>query len=407
MPKITIVKADWGKAILAAYKPKFFTLGNYSILAEIDVDKKTFDQFGGTKGVNDDMDTKVSEAGREVYQAFLAQCVDHLKWADGIITKAEAAFKKDNDVGAYSVARTNAERGLQAMIEKEVKPLAKDIEVAALKRLDKWKKTKSDYRSYKAKIAAKVAFAVTTLTVRAANVAAMPVNPLAVIMGIRGTLRDVVTIVLTLSKAVDDVDTFQNRISGQLDTLLKACKSSSKVGKGLDVAAAFMKFWTSSDGETSFDSLLANIKQYRGKLLKVELEAQKAGKKLTQTLNALDDLNKVAPSDLKSESEKLEKTVDGLIKELIEINAKVKAGNKWADSTETQAKAAKKAKGFEGLGKIVKYMDTAADILGGVLSWTKLAANSAKAASTIATQTATLGKALQRFEGDIKALGKK
>lgn len=406
MPKITIVKADWGKTLLKSYKPRYFTVGKYDILAEIDVDKKSYAMFGkDSKGVNDDMDTKVSEAGRKVYNDFIAACVDHLKWADNIIKKADATYSKTGDLGAYGVARSNAELGLRTMINNEVKTLEKDIVSASMAAFKKWQSAKRDYRNYKIKTGAKVGFAATTLVVRAVNAAAMPLNPIAVVLALRGTMRDIVTIAQTLGKAMLDVDKFQAMTAKQFKLVKAGYEKHSKASAQVrDIAAAFLQYWTSSDGESTLRAVEANIGQYRSKLLKVEIEAQKVGAKLTQALNEARQLPGNIPDYIAAEIAAAEKLIDTLIKEQIALNAKVGKGQQWADKISAEVAAVKKAKTFDAVGKAVKIFDTATDIFGGVMSWKSPAKNVAKLASKATTQAATIGKVGLRWEKEVKAL---
>ncbi len=406
MPKITIVKADWGKTIVGAYKPKYFTMGKHEIHAEIDVDKKSYEMFGkASKGVNDDMDTKVSAAGRKVYQKFISTCVDHVKWADNLIKKAETAYAKTGNAGAYSAARANAELGLRTMIGKEVKGLEKDISSASMAAFKKWQSAKKDYRNYKIKTGAKIGFAATTLVVRAVNVAAMPMNPIAIVLALRGTLRDMVTIVQTLGKAMQSVDSFQRATAAQFKMVKAGYEKHSKASaQARDLGAAFLQYWTSSDGETTLRSVEANIGQYRSKLLKVEIEAQTVGKTLTDVLNKTKGLGSDAPDYVKKEIIASQKLVDSLINELTALNTKIGKGEDWADKVSAELNAVKKAKTFKVVGKLVKVFDTVTDAFGGYMSWSGPADNVRKLASKISTQGATVGKVGLRWEKEVKGL---
>lgn len=406
MPKITMLKVDWWKEAKARAKPKHITWEAQELLVEVDFDKTIYNLFGSQgKGKNDDLDTKVSEGGRAVYGKFLDNVVGHVKWADALLDKHAKAFQKDKDVKKYNMELTRVEQGFTALMQNEAKDIEKKIEKGVTDAFDKWKKTKSDYKKYKARAAAKIALKIGSMGFAVAKLVG---TSGADVLAWRGLIKDSVKTVTELAKLKMDAESFRKATETQLNKVLDWHKKlgDGKAATGSEIGLALLKTAIGTDAEMTLDAVGANVKQYKSKLLKVKEKAQALGEKLAKTQNSMDEAKGLLPADLAKEFEPMEKSVDDLIKQLVTTNEKAAKGDTWAGNMDKLIAELKKAKSVSDAGKCVKAMDSISDIITGGLSWKKLADDSSKAATTISKQAVTLGKNIERWWDEAKKLGK-
>ena len=395
-----MIKGDWWAQVRKQAGPRYVTWSAQPIEVVVDFDK----------GLHAKLDQdplllqKLSDGGSDAYKAFIAECVGHVKWAEGLLEKAKKTLDKDRDPGAFSQEEFRILQGYTALMTNSVKKAEGDIAKAIDAAYAKHQKTRKEYKGYKIRAGIKIALKVTGISFAIAKlVGTMGADVLAW----RSLIKDTIKTVTEITKLCAEAEKFRGYIEKELRTVRTwhAKIGDGKGATGSEVGLGLLRAVIGTDCEVTLDAVGSNVKQYRSKLQGVDLKAHKVARDLDQAIALMIADEKKVPAEIRNKwLSPLQTEVQKLIEEVIGLQEQVRDGLAWADRTDTEVKAMKKARSTSELARCVKLLETVIDGLTTTRGWVGFADKGGNLGVQISKTAVTAGKNIERHCDDLKAL---
>ncbi len=397
MPTEKMISGDWWGEVKKQASPKYVTGDANPISVTVDFDKAVYEKLKKDNLLLQ----KLSDAGSKEYKAFIGRAAQKVKAAEAEVARAAANYKSDKNPETFNNSKTQIAQKLKAELQAEANSAPGRIEKAIHDAFSKYQKTKKEYKGYKIRAGVKLGMKFASLGF---TVAKLVGTAGADLLAWRSLVRDTIKSVTEITKLCLSAETFRKATEKQLKVVRTW---HAKLGNGAGATASerglgLLKVLVGTDCEMTLDAVGSNVKQFKSKIQGVDLNSHAVAKKLTQALNAMDKAKREVSSGIKTEMAQLETQVRDLISEIGSLQSEVRKGEKWADDTKSLVDELKTAANVEKMGKIVKRLETAADIATSIKSWVDFAAKGDKLATRITKQTLTVAKNIERHMDDAK-----
>ncbi|GMG81140.1 hypothetical protein LNKW23_03520 [Paralimibaculum aggregatum] len=397
MPKEKMISGNWWGEVKKAASPKYIEWEANPIEVTVDFPKELHEKLKKDPLLLQ----KLSDGGSEKYKAFIASAAKKVKSTESDLEKLSKEFEKDKDIVAFGKKWDAIQEKFVREMRTEVESAEKEIDKGIMDAFAKYQKTKKEYKGYKIRSGIKLGLKFAALGFAIAKLVGTSGADL---MAWRSLVRDSIKTVSEIGKLCVSAETFRKATEKQLKVVL-AWQAKLGDGKGVttaEVGLGLLKAVIGTDCEMSIDAVGANVKQFRNKLKGVELSAHKAAKELQLALNRMDSVKAEVPADIKSEMATLETDVRDLITKVSDLMGDVNKGIDWANTVEKIVTDIKKAKSITHLSKMVKALESAADIASSASGWADFADKGDKLGTRIVKQTITVGKNIDRWQDDVK-----
>ncbi|MEM7560477.1 MAG: hypothetical protein AAF394_15250 [Planctomycetota bacterium] len=403
MPNVTMISGDWWKMVTKKAKPKYAVSSSaQTIEVVIDFDENMY------KLLQRDplLLQKLSDSGSEVYKAFITTCIGHVSWGEALIEKANRGYSASKDIKKFNIAVSNAQQGMAKLLKAEVDKAQADIPNAIRKAWSEYQGARTEYRNYKFRAGCKLGLKAASLLLNASRlVATAGIDALAWRGAVKNATKGYNELVsLTLS-----ADELQKKIEKNLKAVTNwhTKLGNGKRATGSDVGLGLLKVLVGTDCGKTLDSLSSATKNYKKKLIGVDLKSHEVAKQLNGVLAKLE----AAQAELPQESGKVMKSLGEKFYELFtsvsDTQGSVKLGKAWATDMEARIDEMKKARNVKQLGRVLKLIETLETGLKRGLLPKKAAKCGTALATAITKDAVNAGKLIDRWFDDAKKLKKK
>jgi hypothetical protein len=363
---ITICQLDLSKLVLKKYKPKII-LDVGPCLVKLVLDGKEIIDV-----VDEDplLQQQMVDAGQESVEQSAKEIAGDLKKCD------EAAQSVLQKTGLKRNAEDFADE-FEKSYEKATDEAATNANLAVEKVWKDYVKTHQDYKKYKIKIAAKIAFSAVGIGTGVAAIATVAVGDVpGLILGIVGTARSVSTGLQTIGTAIKSAQTVYKGLLADIKDLTNEYNEWNKAAvtakelfkKGIE------KFTTV--GLQSIKKCESNLDTFVSKLKGVEKEAHTVSRELNKMLVEAEKAEKLVQTSkidnlikaLKNPFAKTFKSFDEAIDSISGLMTEVKDGQKGAEDVRVSINKLKEKidnRVYTGAAVVIDLAVLGAEIWGG------------------------------------------
>lgn len=333
MATVTLIENDIAAHLKTLTKAKALEMPKaLKFKITLDVDSDAY------KALDDDplLLAKMTEAASDDYKAMLKAVAKQIITVDKAIGKVSDPQKQ---AAVLDKLNKNTKTALAGF--------SKSGKEAAEKAWAEVAKTKSEYTKYKVK--AGVDLAIDGLNVGLGIASAVGSGGFALIIGIYGIIKTLVSAAMKIYKLAIDADKMQKKVKKGLEKVQKSFnKKKREVSGAKETGKAFVNSLLGSDFLPTIDGVKKDNDQYKSKIQGVDVASHALAKKLNEVLKEIDKIQK--DSDVKGNKkiaalvDKMQKQTAKLIDKVIDMQERVTEGTEFQETT---AKAIKELETLE------------------------------------------------------------
>lgn len=330
MPILKFIEVEALKVIMADAKPKTFDFGGNAINLSIGVDLDR----DLIKALNDDPLAwqKLQDAASDAYKDFVKASVADVKKTDQLVAKL---------VGDPQMQQATIDVCL-AGIRADTNRLAKDVDKNVKAAWAQILKTNDDYKKYKIKAAVTVGLKTGGVVISLVGIGgAVATGGASAVIGVYGLIKGIVGLIKDLVKLSLSAEKMRIAINGQVTALVKAYKAEkTAIRNAQDFGKALINQVFATELAT-ISKCSKDVDQYLSKLDGMDVKSHEISRKLGEALNKLDramkDLAQISKNNkaMAAALPKLEKSVNGLITDIVAKQQVINEGRAWGTTMKT------------------------------------------------------------------------